>query len=144
MEVSAASKTRIGILFGGRSGEHEISILSAASVMDAMDRARYEVVPVGITKDGAWRRVTTDLSGLRALDDPRMARIFEGSEQMTVADFDAQTDFAFPVLHGPFGEDGTIQGLFEMLGKPYAGCGVAASAISMDKIFTKEVWLRAG
>ncbi|MDR1797684.1 MAG: D-alanine--D-alanine ligase [Clostridiales Family XIII bacterium] len=140
----ANTKKRIGILFGGRSREHEISVLSAASVMDAIDRGRYDVLPVGITKEGAWRRIATDLSGLSTLEDARMEQLFAGSASMTIADFDAETDFAFPVMHGPFGEDGTIQGLFEMLGKPYAGCGVAASAISMDKIFTKEIWRRAG
>ena len=135
-------RIRVGILFGGKSGEHEISVLSAASVMEKIDRARFEPVPFGITKDGAWRLVERDLSGLCALDDPRFEGdgIFAGSRPVTIADFDAMCDFAFPLLHGPFGEDGTVQGLFEMLDKPYAGCGVASSALSMDKIFAKEVW----
>ncbi|MDR3305442.1 MAG: D-alanine--D-alanine ligase [Clostridiales Family XIII bacterium] len=140
----AKGKSRIGVVFGGRSSEHEISILSAAAVMDAMDHSRFEPIPFGITKAGEWRRIQADLRGLERLDDERMDVLFEGSRPVTVADFDAATDFAFPLLHGPFGEDGTIQGLFEMTNKPYAGCGVAASAISMDKIFTKEVWIRAG
>ncbi|MDR3363397.1 MAG: D-alanine--D-alanine ligase [Clostridiales Family XIII bacterium] len=137
-------KTKVGIVFGGRSREHEISILSAASVMAAIDREKYEPLPFAIDKTGVWHFVETDLSGLSALTDSRITTLFDGARRVTVSDFDAMTDFAFPLLHGPFGEDGTIQGLFEMLGKPYAGCGVAASAISMDKIFTKEVWIRAG
>ncbi|MCL2493617.1 MAG: D-alanine--D-alanine ligase [Clostridiales bacterium] len=133
-------------MFGGRSGEHEISVLSAASVMEKIDRARFEPVPFGITKDGGWRLLKTDLSGLYSLDDPRFRGdgIFAGSRPVTIADFDAMCDFAFPLLHGPFGEDGTVQGLLEILDKPYAGCGVAASAISMDKAFTKEIWLHEG
>ena len=137
-------KIKLGIIFGGRSSEHEISILSAASVMDEIDRSRYEVVPFGITKRGEWRLVEPDTRGLVSLEDARIIKMFENAKPVTLADFDAMTDFAFPVLHGPFGEDGTIQGLFEMLGKPYAGCGVAAAAISMDKIFTKELWIREG
>ena len=137
-------KIRIGIIFGGRSCEHEISILSAASVMDAIDRDRFEVVPIGITKQGKWHVVQTDMSGITSLADERMNAIFNDACPITIADFDNMTDFAFPLLHGPYGEDGTIQGLFKILGKPFAGCGVAASAISMDKIFTKEMWMRAG
>jgi len=141
-----AEKIRVGFLFGGRSGEHEISVLSAASVMEKIDRTRFEPAPFGITKDGAWRLIETDLSGLCSLDDQRFEGdgIFAGSRPVTIADFDAMCDFAFPLLHGPFGEDGTVQGLFEILDKPYAGCGVAASALSMDKAFTKEIWQLEG
>jgi D-alanine-D-alanine ligase len=142
---------RIGVIFGGRSREHEISVLSAASVMDAMDRGRYEVVPIGIGKSGEWFHITADMSGLRALDDERYAFLIPeaGREsglarRIDIGEFLRLVDFAFPVLHGPYGEDGTIQGLFEMLDIPYAGCGVACSAISMDKIFTKEMLIRAG
>ena len=138
------NKIKIGIIFGGRSCEHEISILSAASVMDAIDKDRYEIVPIGITKEGKWFLIKANMSGITSLADERIKDIFTDADPITIADFDEMTDFAFPLLHGPYGEDGTIQGLFKMLGKPYAGCGVAASAISMDKIFTKEMWLRAG
>lgn len=137
-------KKRIGIIFGGRSGEHEISIMSAASVISSIDREKYEPVPFVIDKSGVWHLVGIELEGLSELSDPRIAGITSGAKRVSIAEFDEMTDFAFPLLHGPFGEDGTIQGLFEMLGKPYAGCGVAASAISMDKIFTKEIWGRAG
>lgn len=112
--------------------------------MDEIDRNRYEIVPIGITKRGEWRLVDPDTRGLVSLEDDRIIKMFENAKPVTIADFDSMTDFAFPVLHGPFGEDGTIQGLFAMLGKPYAGCGVAAAAISMDKLFTKELWIREG
>ena len=137
-------KRKAGIIFGGRSKEHEISILSAASVLSAIDRDKFEPVAFAIDKTGAWRLIRDDLDGLRDLSDPRIITMFEDAQYVTLADFNSMTDFAFPLLHGPYGEDGTIQGLFEMLGKPYAGCGVAASAISMDKIFTKEIWAEAG
>ena len=137
-------RKKTGIIFGGRSSEHEISIMSASAIIEAIDREKYEPVPFFIDKDGAWYHVEMNLDGLCELGDPRIAGLAGASRRVTIADFDAMTDFAFPVLHGPYGEDGTIQGLFEMLGKPYAGCGVAAAAISMDKIFTKEAWNHAG
>ena len=137
-------KPRVGIIFGGRSSEHEVSVLSAASVLSAIDKEKYEPVPIAIDKGGAWYRPDIDPEGLTELTDPRIANLTSGAERISITDFDVMTDFAFPLLHGPYGEDGTIQGLFEMLDKPYAGCGVAASAISMDKIFTKEIWEKNG
>ena len=134
---------KIGIVFGGRSSEHEISIMSAAAVTGAIDREKYEAIPFFIDKEGVWHHVDTSLDGLCELTDSRIAELPYVSRRVTVSEFDAMTDYAFPLLHGPFGEDGTIQGLFEMLGKPYAGCGVAASAISMDKILAKEAWAYA-
>lgn len=142
---------KIAVLFGGRSGEHEISILSAASMMDAVDRSQHEILPVGISKTGDWYHVMTDMSGLMSLDDPRFKSLIplDGGDspharRIDIGEFGRMADFAFPMLHGPYGEDGTVQGLFEMLGMPYAGCGVAASAISMDKIFTKKLLVQAG
>ncbi|MCL1897005.1 MAG: D-alanine--D-alanine ligase [Clostridiales bacterium] len=137
-------RLRTGIIFGGRSDEHEISVLSAASVLSAIDREKYEPVAFAIDRSGLWHHIEDGLDGLSDLSDPRIHALFDGARRVTLSDFDEMTDFAFPLLHGPFGEDGTIQGLFEMLGKPYAGCGVAASAISMDKVFTKEIWAHAG
>jgi len=137
-------KTRVGIIFGGRSSEHEVSIMSASAVITKIDRAKYEPVLFAIDKRGAWHHIESDMSCIAELSDPRIASLTDGARRVTLADFDAMTDFAFPLLHGPYGEDGTVQGLFEMLGKPYAGCGVAASALSMDKIFAKEIWARAG
>jgi D-alanine-D-alanine ligase len=142
---------KIGILFGGKSGEHEISILSAASVIEAIDRSRYEVFKVGINKRGDWFRIETDMRGLTSLDDDRFDYLIPqtkdggpGAEPLDFSEFIDTVDFVFPVLHGPYGEDGTIQGMLETMGVPYAGCGVTASALAMDKIFTKEILLRAG
>ncbi|MDR0519813.1 MAG: D-alanine--D-alanine ligase [Clostridiales Family XIII bacterium] len=137
-------KDRIGVLFGGKSQEHEISILSAASLMDAIDTGKHEVVPVAIDKDGAWHLIESDMGGLRTLDDPRMAGLVSGAPKVGIPDVAGMVDFVFPMFHGPFGEDGTMQGLLEILGLPYAGCGVCSSAVSMDKIFTKKLLTDAG
>jgi D-alanine-D-alanine ligase len=145
--MADTGKKRIGLVFGGRSEEHEISVLSASSVAGAIDKDKYEVVPVLIAKDGTWylpKGGVAGVEGVGTLDDPRFETLTSEAKPITVADFDALCDFAFPILHGPYGEDGTIQGLFEMLGKPYAGCGVASSSITMDKIFTKQLWENSG
>ena len=134
---------KIGIIFGGRSSEHEISVMSGAAVLGSIDTGKYEPIPFFIDKTGNWYIVETSLDGLCDLTDPRIGSLASLSKRVTIADFDDMTDFAFPLLHGPYGEDGTIQGLFEMLGKPYAGCGVTASAVSMDKIFMKDAWEHA-
>jgi D-alanine-D-alanine ligase len=119
--------------------------------MDAMDREKHEIVPIGISKSGEWFHITADMSGLRTLDDERYDSLIpeRGGEsasarRIDIGAFQRLADFAFPLLHGPYGEDGTIQGVFEILDMPYAGCNVACSAISMDKIFTKEILIRAG
>lgn len=142
---------RLGIIFGGRSDEHEISILSASSVVGSIDRSKYEVVTIGINKCGEWYHITDDVSNITALDDERIKNLIptegegrDGAKRINLGEFREIMDFAFPVLHGPFGEDGTIQGMFEMMDIPYAGCGVTASALAMDKIFAKEMWIRAG
>ena len=149
------SRTRIAVVFGGRSTEHAISCVSAGSVLGALDRDRYEVVAVGITPDGRW---------VLAPDDPALLTI-SGRELPGVKDGRAvalpgdptvgglvpledgpallgQVDVVFPVLHGPYGEDGTVQGLLEMAGVPYVGSGVLASAAAMDKAVAKTL-LRA-
>ncbi len=115
------SKLRVGVIYGGRSGEHEISIRSAESVIAALDPVRYEVARLFIHKDGRW-----DPSPI--LPEPGRAEL----------------DVVFPVLHGTFGEDGTVQGLLELADLPYVGAGVLASAISMDKVMTKRVCKEAG
>jgi D-alanine-D-alanine ligase len=119
--------------------------------MEAMDPERHEIVRIGVNKSGEWFHITTDMGGLRALDDERYDYLIPGEGRETASarridfgDFGRLVDFAFPLLHGPYGEDGTVQGLFEMLDMPYAGCNVTCSAISMDKIFTKELLIRAG
>ncbi len=129
---------KIAVIFGGRSGEHEISRLSAASVLRAIDREKYEPVQIGINKQGEWFRFDGPISDIEDGSWEKTAQPFNPGDLPKVA------EFAFPVLHGPNGEDGTIQGLFEMLRMPYAGCGVLASAACMDKIIAKQMFLQAG
>ncbi|PJM75771.1 D-alanine--D-alanine ligase family protein [Bifidobacterium simiarum] len=155
------SKKRIVVLYGGRADEHPISCISAASVLNAIDTDRFEPIPVGITKDGKWIVNGEDPRGW-SLDNGVMPEvtITEGSK-MVVLDvalgqdgFFAQNgneleslghvDAVFPVLHGPYGEDGTVQGLLEMMDVPYVGCGVLASAACMDKHYTKVLLAAAG
>src|SRR5579864_1529473 len=166
-------KLRVGILFGGRSGEHEVSLLSAASVLNAIDKQKYEVVPIGITKEGRWltenhaerllRGEKTAPEGGRHLraGDPEttpgavmLAKgeavivppvpqahglvPFESAAVSTQKDIDV--DVIFPVLHGTFGEDGTIQGLLELADIPYVGAGVLGSAAGMDKDIMKQLF----
>ncbi|MDR2610168.1 MAG: D-alanine--D-alanine ligase [Clostridiales Family XIII bacterium] len=143
---------KVAVLFGGRSQEHEISILSASAVIGALNAAGFEPVPIGIGKRGDWYHIISDMDGIVSLDDKRFRALIpndgneasEGATRIEPYELTRLADFAFPVLHGPYGEDGTVQGLFEMFGMPYAGCGVAASAIAMDKIFSKELLIRAG
>jgi D-alanine-D-alanine ligase len=170
-----AKKTRIGVLFGGRSGEHEVSLLSAASVIKAIDKSKFEVVPIGITKEGKWltaQHAEQLLSGkaddhqLRAGDPaatPSAAVLARGesvvmppvpvSGQSALVPFETDAvkasssaidvDVIFPVLHGTFGEDGTIQGLFELANIPYVGAGVLGSAAGMDKDVMKSLFKNA-
>ena len=153
--VMSRDKVRVAVVFGGRSSEHAISCISAGSVLSHLDRERYEVVPVGITRSGAWVLGTDDprelvISGreLPAVDESRTALALPGDPTrggLVVLDPDragevfSGVDVVFPVLHGPFGEDGTIQGLLEMAGVPYVGAGVLASAAGMDKEFAKKL-----
>jgi D-alanine-D-alanine ligase len=150
-------KLRVGVLFGGRSGEHEVSLLSAASVLAAIDRKKYEVAPIGITKAGHWVTASaaeqllkapgTDASALRdpATPEPEMpgdALIpFEADGTAQVQAL--RLDVVLPVLHGTFGEDGTIQGLLELAGIAYAGSGVLGSAAGMDKDVMKRLFASA-
>ncbi|NIH67970.1 D-alanine--D-alanine ligase family protein [Modestobacter marinus] len=152
-----ARRTRVAVVFGGRSAEHAISCVSAGSVLAALDPERYEVVPVGITRDGRW--LLHDGKAL-AIEDGRLPEVADGTAVSLVGDpagrglavLDAgqaigrltEVDVVFPVLHGAYGEDGTIQGLLEMSGLPYVGSGVFASAASMDKEFTKKLLTAAG
>ncbi len=129
---------RIGIIFGSRSTEHEISLMSAASVLRAIDKTKFEPVTIGITKDGEWRLYEGDY------DSIEQNKWVEKSKPLAVSDLKKVCDFAFPVLHGLNGEDGTIQGLFEMLDIPYAGCGVAGSSATMDKCIARDIFKCAG
>ena len=161
-QAEADKKLRIGILFGGRSGEHEVSLTSAASILNAIDQAKYEVVPIGITKQGQW--VTSAdaqhlLAGHSNATPALPKKGSSGSVELSASAGPAwQTeslaqqngslaqslDVIFPVLHGTFGEDGTIQGLFELAGIAYVGSGVLGSATGMDKSAMKQLFAAAG
>src|SRR2546423_7916597 len=174
-------KLRVGILFGGRSGEHEVSLLSAASVLNAIDKEKYEVVPIGITKDGRWLtaehaeglltgKLVLEPRNLRAGDPETTspAAVLAQGESVVVppepvhrqsglvpfqsdagltrraSDRAINVDVIFPVLHGTFGEDGTIQGLLELADIPYVGAGVLGSAAGMDKDIMKRLFAASG
>lgn len=175
-------KLRVGVLFGGRSGEHEVSLLSAASVLNAIDRTKYEVVPIGISKNGRWLASAESeklLKGEQHLENPRHLRAGDPEatpgaavlargdsvlvppeptgERHSLIPFESNSapqqratqraidvDVIFPVLHGTFGEDGTIQGLLELAGIPYVGAGVLGSAAGMDKDVMKRLFVAAG
>jgi D-alanine-D-alanine ligase len=148
-------RRRVAVLFGGRSAEHEISCISARSVIDALDPATNEIVPIGITRDGTWVR----FSGPPALpaesgtmpvvaagggDTVELAS-GSGSRELVAADGSRQSiDVVFPVLHGPRGEDGAVQGMLELAGVPYVGAGVLGSAVGMDKAVQKVLFAAAG
>ncbi len=139
-------KQRIGILFGGRSGEHEVSLLSAASILKAIDKKKYDIVPIGITKQGYWlspNEAQALLIGSASQHEP--LELSAGADLVHQSDNLTQTvDIVFPVLHGTFGEDGTIQGLFELADIAYVGSGVLGSAAGMDKDVMKKLFATAG
>jgi D-alanine-D-alanine ligase len=144
-------KLRVGILFGGRSGEHEVSLASAASVIRALDPEKYEAVPIGISKDGRWlvgtgaAKLLSEVlkSGERVVlpPDPSAAALVPITP--SAGHPSVMVDVVFPVLHGTFGEDGTVQGLLELAGLPYVGAGVLGSAIGMDKDTQKRLFKEA-
>jgi D-alanine-D-alanine ligase len=143
------SKVRVAIICGGKSSEHEISCISANGILNAIDRSTFEPVLIGITKSGKWLLLPEDtsfiiqngvlptvpVSGLEISITSQ--GLFSGGKNLAI-------DVVFPILHGPYGEDGTIQGLFEMLGLRYVGSGVLASAVSMDKSYSKPIFAAAG
>src|SRR5690349_5828692 len=152
------SRIRVAVVFGGRSSEHAISCLTAGSVMAAIDQDRYEVIPVGIARDGRWVLA----SGQRlAIEDGRLPEVAEDGLPLALP-FDPESrglvvvepgevprtlgevDVVLPLLHGPYGEDGTIQGLLELAGVRYVGAGVLASAVGMDKHYMKLVFAGHG
>ena len=155
------AKKRIVVMYGGKADEHSISCISAASALRALDTDKFEVIPVGITKDGKWivngeNPLGWSLDeGLPTVEKTPGAKevvlevalgqdgFFAREDDGTLTPF-GHVDAVFPVLHGPYGEDGTIQGLFEMMGVPYVGCGVLASAACMDKHYTKVLLAAAG
>jgi D-alanine-D-alanine ligase len=150
-------KLRVAVLYGGRSGEHEVSLQSAASVINYLDRDRFEIVPVAIDKQGRWL-----LNDISLLEGKKSLPVFKNAPKVVLPPNPAETDggsalirlgesgeargidVVFPVMHGPLCEDGTIQGLLELADLPYVGCGVLASAIAMDKDMAKRVARDAG
>ncbi len=146
-------KIRVGVIFGGRSGEHEVSLVSATSVINALDPEQYEVVPIGITREGRWvssadaLRLLKEKTGLDG--EPERFLIPEPGRRALVSTDGAksdtgQLDVVFPLVHGVRGEDGTLQGLLELANIPYVGAGVLASAVGMDKIVQKQIFAEAG
>src|SRR2546421_73946 len=157
----AERRLRIGVLFGGRSGEHEVSLQSARAGFAALEQAGHDVVPIGVTRQGRWlvagdplhalssgdsagERSVTMLpepgrTGLVAVSQPEDDR-----ERLAGAPPVGTPDVLFPVLHGTFGEDGTVQGLFELAAVPYVGAGVLGSALGMDKVIQKTLWRGMG
>jgi len=135
-------RLRIGILFGGRSGEHEVSLRSGASILKAIDRRKYEIVPLGITQEGRWLGAETS-QALLSLSESTALTLSAGAE-MEPSSLAQTIDLVFPVLHGTFGEDGTIQGLLELADIPYVGSGVLGSAAGMDKDVMKKLFAFSG
>ncbi|MDQ1319936.1 MAG: D-alanine-D-alanine ligase [Actinomycetota bacterium] len=135
----------MAVVYGGRSSEHAISCVSAGSILRHLDPGRFDVVPVGISRDGSWLRTYVDPAELVIADGhlPEVSGT-SGSPLAGVGEILAEVDVVFPVLHGPYGEDGTIQGLLELAGLPYVGAGVFASAAGMDKEFAKKLLAAAG
>lgn len=164
--MASARKLRVVVLFGGRSGEHEVSIQSAKSIIRALDRNKYDVMPVGITRDGRWLAGYEAIPALEAAAQVALGTADDGARMggeigspSVVPDggtvsrdvvplawdtWPQTVDVVIPVLHGSYGEDGTIQGLLETLGVPYVGAGVLASAVGMDKVVMKTLFRAAG
>ena len=139
------TKLRVGVIFGGRSGEHEVSIASAASIFKHLDRSRYDPVPIRIEKDGRWAltsKAPTAISAAEVLKQSSTEAL--QTIEPTAAVSPSGIDVVFPVLHGTNGEDGTIQGLLELANVPYVGCGVLGSAAGMDKAVMKKLFTVAG
>jgi len=143
-------KIRIGVIFGGRSAEHEVSLVSATSIINALDKNKYDVIPIGITPEGKWVSFPDVLRWMKTgnrlnkipekilLPDPAKRYLVEINKRSIRAN-GKKLDVVFPVLHGTFGEDGTIQGLFELASIPYVGAGVLSSSVGMDKVITKQL-----
>ncbi|MGN6484089.1 MAG: D-alanine--D-alanine ligase A, partial [Thermomicrobiales bacterium] len=154
---SMSRKVRVAVLFGGQSDEHDVSLRSAQTIMDALDPDRYEVVPVGITREGQWVANGDPLKALQSISpmfalkagDEAPGDVDAGSSTDVVAvevggsglpaGLTETVDIVFPALHGPKGEDGTVQGMLELAGVPYIGSGVLGSAVAMDKAVTKNL-----
>ncbi|MFM9443440.1 D-alanine--D-alanine ligase family protein [Streptomyces acidiscabies] len=163
-QAQPARKPRVAVVFGGRSSEHGISVVTAGAVLRALDRDKYDVLPIGITREGRWM-LTADAPERMAIEErrtPEVADLAEGGDGGVVLPLDpanrevvysepgsvpkalGEVDVVFPVLHGPYGEDGTLQGMLELSGVPYVGSGVLASAVGQDKEYMKRVFTSFG
>src|SRR3954470_4144375 len=138
-------KLRVAVIYGGKSGEHEVSIASAASIFKHLDPARYEAVPIKIEKDGRWMLSGDVPKAISAADVHQLAQTTALQPiDPTTTFVTGKIDAVFPVLHGPYGEDGTVQGLLELANVPYVGAGVLGSAVGMDKAVMKTLFLARG
>ncbi|MGW5732798.1 MULTISPECIES: D-alanine--D-alanine ligase family protein [Streptomyces] len=157
-------KPRVAVVFGGRSSEHGISVVTAGAVLRAIDRTKYDVLPIGITTDGRWALTADDPDRMAITDRrvPDVSQLAESADGGVVMPLDpnnrevvysepgsvpkalGEVDVVFPMLHGPYGEDGTLQGLLELSGVPYVGAGVLASAVGQDKEYMKRVFISFG
>jgi D-alanine-D-alanine ligase len=163
--MSSGRRARVGVVFGGRSGEHDVSLRSAQTVMAALTAAGHEVVPIGVSREGAWLTSGDPMHELQAASPlfalqsgtpsegqvinavAQLSRAASASTQPAVIPANGwagNLDVIFPVMHGPMGEDGTVQGLFELAGLPYVGAGVMASAVGMDKSIARQLLAQAG
>ncbi|WP_190021982.1 D-alanine--D-alanine ligase family protein [Streptomyces hiroshimensis] len=161
---SPGRKPRVAVVFGGRSSEHAISVVTAGAVLRAIDRTKYDVLPIGITTDGRWALTADDPERMAIADRalPNVAQLAQSPDGSVVLPVDpsdrellytepgtmpkalGEVDVVFPVLHGPYGEDGTLQGMLELSGIPYVGAGVLASAVGQDKEYMKRVFISFG
>jgi D-alanine-D-alanine ligase len=154
-QQNASRKIRVGVIFGGRSAEHEVSLVSAASVINALDPDKYDVIPIGITPKGRWLSSPDAVRLLKEgvnldklperilLPDPTHKDLVTLDQDMPGSS-QKELDVIFPVVHGSFGEDGTLQGLIELANVPYVGAGVLGSAVGMDKVVAKQLFVQAG
>ena len=130
-------KIKLGLIFGGMSTENEVSVMSANSIFKNLDKEKYEIIPIYISKEGKWYQYNQ-------LEEIKIDENSNNMEEIkNTIEYLQKIDLFFPVLHGLYGEDGTIQGLFELMKKPYVGCGVLASSVGMDKAYTNVIFEKA-
>ncbi len=144
MTTESAKRIRLALLLGGRSPEHDVSLSSARSVFRALDPARFDVVPMAIDQDGRWLPIGTSQALLTTGLPDDAGDVVQPTALVPDPSIGSVVDVVFPLLHGPYGEDGTVQGLLELLDVPYVGAGVAASAVGMDKALMKSLFAQAG
>ena len=136
------NKLKIAVIFGGMSTEHDVSIVSATSIIECLSKEKYDIFPIYIDENGNWFKYTKKVNEIKTLDIGEKLKELEPANDPIK--FLKNMDVAFPVLHGLYGEDGTIQGLLELIKVPYVGCKVLSSAVSMDKAYTKVLFEKAG